>query len=181
MAVNKVVFGTETLLDLTGDTVTVDDVAEGVTFHGADGVKRSGTRSSAPAAHASTHATGGSDPITPASIGAAARNHTHTPGSIGAEPEPIRSVSSNLAIHTITLRDHVEDELTIAVTSLTIKFPASQYFDSWLKFTTSSSSARVTFPEGTTFIGGAPTFEPNKTYEMSIKDGCVVCAEVVSA
>ena len=36
------------------------------------------------AAHASTHATDGSDPITPASIGAASANHTHTPASIGA-------------------------------------------------------------------------------------------------
>lgn len=84
MAISKVVYGASTLVDLTGDTVTVDDVAEGVTFHGADGVKRSGTRSSAPAAHASTHATGGSDPITPANIGAASSSHTHTPASIGA-------------------------------------------------------------------------------------------------
>ena len=72
MAINKVVYGADILLDLTGDTVTPDDVAEGVIFHGADGVKRSGTRSSTPTAHASTHATGGSDPISPASIGAAA-------------------------------------------------------------------------------------------------------------
>lgn len=42
MAVNRVIFGAETLLDITGDTVTPDDVAEGVTFHGADGVKRAG-------------------------------------------------------------------------------------------------------------------------------------------
>ena len=84
MAISKVVYGAKTLVDLTGDTVTPDDVAEGVTFHGADGVKRSGTRSSAPAAHASTHATGGSDPITPANIGAASSSHTHTPASIGA-------------------------------------------------------------------------------------------------
>ena len=34
--------------------------------------------------HASTHASGGSDPITPSSIGAAAADHTHTPESIGA-------------------------------------------------------------------------------------------------
>ena len=34
--------------------------------------------------HASTHASGGSDPITPSSIGAAAADHTHTPASIGA-------------------------------------------------------------------------------------------------
>ena len=36
------------------------------------------------APHASTHASGGSDPITPESIGAAVTGHTHTPASIGA-------------------------------------------------------------------------------------------------
>ena len=37
------------------------------------------------AAHASTHATDGSDPITPESIGASAADHTHTPSDIGAQ------------------------------------------------------------------------------------------------
>ena len=97
MAVNKVVYGASTLVDLTGDTVTPDDVAEGVTFHGADGVKRSGTRSSAPVAHASTHATGGSDPITPASIGAATTNHTHTPAGIGAQPARLTFTGKTVA------------------------------------------------------------------------------------
>lgn len=43
MAVNKVLFGTETLLDLTGDTVTADKVAEGVIFHAPDGTQQTGT------------------------------------------------------------------------------------------------------------------------------------------
>lgn len=97
MAISKVVYGASTLVDLTGDTVTVDDVAEGVTFHGADGVKRSGTRSRAPAAHASTHATGGSDPITPANIGAASSSHTHTPAGIGAQAARLTFTSKSVA------------------------------------------------------------------------------------
>lgn len=48
MAVNKVVYGKDTLLDLTGDTVTAEDVAEGLTFHAADGTKQVGTRSNTP-------------------------------------------------------------------------------------------------------------------------------------
>ena len=45
MAVNKVVLGSETLLDLTGDTATAADVAEGKTFHLASGVQATGTAS----------------------------------------------------------------------------------------------------------------------------------------
>lgn len=45
MAVNKVVLGTETLLDLTGDTATEADVAEGKTFHLASGLQATGTAS----------------------------------------------------------------------------------------------------------------------------------------
>lgn len=45
MAVNKVILGSETLLDLTGDTATAADVAEGKTFHLASGVQTVGTAS----------------------------------------------------------------------------------------------------------------------------------------
>ena len=37
MAVNKVVYGGNTLVDLTGDTVTAADLADGVKATGADG------------------------------------------------------------------------------------------------------------------------------------------------
>ena len=37
MAVNKVVLGSETLLDLTGDTVTRDTLLAGLTAHNAAG------------------------------------------------------------------------------------------------------------------------------------------------
>lgn len=39
MAVNKVVYGSTTLVDLTSDTVTADNMAEGVRATGADGTK----------------------------------------------------------------------------------------------------------------------------------------------
>lgn len=39
MAVNKVVYGGNTLVDLTGDTVTANDLAEGITATGANGNK----------------------------------------------------------------------------------------------------------------------------------------------
>ena len=43
--VNKVILGDETLLDLTGDTATAADVAEGKTFHLASGAAAVGTAS----------------------------------------------------------------------------------------------------------------------------------------
>lgn len=43
MAINKVVYGDDTLIDLTNDTVTEDDVLNGVTFHDKSGSLRSGS------------------------------------------------------------------------------------------------------------------------------------------
>lgn len=43
MAVNKVVYGSETLIDLTEDTATADTVADGYTLHLASGVRATGT------------------------------------------------------------------------------------------------------------------------------------------
>ena len=45
MAINKVVYGNQTLMDLTADTVTASDVASGVTFHNAAGEAAVGTAS----------------------------------------------------------------------------------------------------------------------------------------
>ena len=42
MAVNKVIFGDETLIDLTDDTVSPEDVIEGATFHNSSGEKVEG-------------------------------------------------------------------------------------------------------------------------------------------
>lgn len=43
MAINKVVYGTETLIDLTEDTATADTVADGYTLHLANGERATGT------------------------------------------------------------------------------------------------------------------------------------------
>ena len=54
MAINKVIYGGNTLIDLTGDTVTAADVQRGVTFHLPSGVSGisgwTADRSSCPAA-----------------------------------------------------------------------------------------------------------------------------------
>lgn len=43
MAISKVIYGGETLIDLTGDTVTEDKILKDYTAHGADGEKITGT------------------------------------------------------------------------------------------------------------------------------------------
>lgn len=43
MAISKVIYGGETLIDLTADTVKADKVLKGYTTHGADGEKITGT------------------------------------------------------------------------------------------------------------------------------------------
>ena len=43
MAINKVVFGGQTLIDLTGDTITPDKLAEGITAHDKSGAAITGT------------------------------------------------------------------------------------------------------------------------------------------
>lgn len=43
MAVNKVVYGSDTLLDLTADTVEAGDLRSGVTAHRKDGTQVTGT------------------------------------------------------------------------------------------------------------------------------------------
>ena len=48
MAINKVIYDGDTLVDLTGDNVQPENVEEGVTFHDAAGEQRIGTKAALP-------------------------------------------------------------------------------------------------------------------------------------
>ena len=61
------------------------------------------------AAHASTHATDGSDPITPESIGASAADHTHTPSDIGAQAARSTFTSKSVATSAWTSNTTYDD------------------------------------------------------------------------
>ena len=78
----------------------------------------------------------------------------------------------------VTLQNNTEYRLT-GVTSLTVSYPTGS-FECWIYLTT-GSSITVTFPSRTTYLGAAPEFAKNTSYEISIKDGVVAAAEVVSA
>jgi hypothetical protein len=77
------------------------------------------------------------------------------------------------------LADSAEYRVADPVGTYVFAWPASS-FECWLRFTTAATFS-ITFPSGTTYIGGAPTFNASTTYEMSVKDGVVVVQEVAAA
>ncbi len=77
------------------------------------------------------------------------------------------------------LTNNTEYRVSAAVGTYTFAWPASP-FEVWLRFTT-AATFNITFPAGTTYAGGAPTFGASKTYEMSVKDGVVIVQEVTAS
>ena len=76
------------------------------------------------------------------------------------------------------LSDNTEYRVSANVGTYAFAWPANP-FEVWVKFNTTSSPS-ITFPSGTKYIGGAPSFAGSKTYEMSVKDGVVIVQEVTS-
>lgn len=105
------------------------------------------------------------------------RANVETLNALGAQARVSRLTPAG-GTAALTLADNTEYRFSSAVTSLTLTYPSGN-FDSWVQFT-AGDSITVTFPLSTTFIGKTPNFEASKTYEMSIKDGCVICSEVTS-
>lgn len=99
-------------------------------------------------------------------------------GNAGLKVAGVSRLTPSGGTANLTVTDNTEYRFSSAVTSLTLTFPTGN-FDCWLRFT-AGSSITVTLPSSATYIGGAPTFDASKTYEMSIKDGVVLCAEVAS-
>ena len=78
---------------------------------------------------------------------------------------------------TITLADNAEYRLT-NVTALTFAYPEND-FECWIRLTISKSGdVAVVLPEGTKYIGPAPTFANDEMWEISIKDGVVIAQKV---
>ena len=109
---------------------------------------------------------------------------TLTAGTDYATPEQVNGKQSKPAQLTAlpasgtALTNNAEYRVSAAVGTYTFAWPDSP-FECWLKFTTDATFS-ITFPAGTTYIGGAPTFKASTVYEMSVKDGVVLCAEVTT-
>lgn len=74
----------------------------------------------------------------------------------------------------LILCDNMEYRLT-DVSSLILSYPDSN-FEVWMNISFSSTEIiNVIFPTETRYIGAAPIFNNGETWEISIKDGVVIC------
>lgn len=88
-------------------------------------------------------------------------------------PDPAQVTSGT----DITLADNTEYRLT-GVTNLTMHYPSGN-FECWFRITTAASGTINIHLPTSQYIGEAPDLEKNGiTYELSIKDGVVIGAEV---
>lgn len=78
-----------------------------------------------------------------------------------------------------TLQNNAEYIVSAAVNEYSFMWPANPFHVSAV-FTT-GATPNISFPSGTKYATGVPTFAASTTYEMDIKNGIVVCAEVVTA
>ncbi|MDO4390896.1 MAG: hypothetical protein Q4C92_04775 [Clostridia bacterium] len=87
-----------------------------------------------------------------------------------------RSVLS--APTSVALSDECEYYLT-DVGDISFTYPSDTYFECWIGLSLSSAESHtVTFPDGTSYIGGAPEWEASARYEISVKDKVAIIKKV---
>ena len=87
-----------------------------------------------------------------------------------------RSVLS--APTSVALSDECEYYLT-DVGDISFTYPSDTYFECWIGLSLSSAESHtVTFPDDTSYIGGAPEWEVSAQYEISVKDKVVIIKKV---
>ena len=87
-----------------------------------------------------------------------------------------RSVLS--APTSVALSDECEYYLT-DVGDISFTYPSDTYFECWIDLSLSSAENHpVTFPDGTSYIGGTPEWEVSAQYEISVKDKVVIIKKV---
>lgn len=75
----------------------------------------------------------------------------------------------------LNLQDNSEYILS-DVSDLSILFPVEEFHEVWLKISTDANieNINITFPSDAKWIGSMPTFLPNQTWELSIKDKIII-------
>ena len=78
----------------------------------------------------------------------------------------------------VALSDECEYYLT-DVGDISFTYPSDTYFECWIGLSLSSAESHtVTFPDGTSYIGGTPEWEVSAQYEISVKDKVVIIKKV---
>ena len=78
----------------------------------------------------------------------------------------------------VALSDECEYYLT-DVGDISFTYPSDTYFECWIGLSLSSAESHtVTFPDGTSYIGGTPEWEVSARYEISVKDKVAIIKKV---
>ena len=105
-----------------------------------------------------------------------AKGDTGPAGPAGPVSVFQRSVLS--APTSVALSDECEYYLT-DVGDISFTYPSDTYFECWIGLSLSSAGSHtVTFPDGTSYIGGTPEWEVSAQYEISVKDKVVIIKKV---
>ncbi|MBQ3321882.1 MAG: hypothetical protein IJH05_03445 [Firmicutes bacterium] len=157
MAVNKVVYGNTTLIDITDTTAVASDVAQGKYFYTADGVKREGTSSGGGSVVVTerTLAGGGIEKIITAEVvnlqtkiatpSESAQSITPDTGYTGLSEVTVGAISSTYVGSGITQRS--SSDLTASGDTVTV--PSGYYSSQVSKSVTSGSAGTPSATKGT--------------------------------
>lgn len=95
-----------------------------------------------------------------------------------AGPVSVFQRSALSAPASVALNDEYEYYLT-DVGDVSFTYPSEAYFECWIGLSLSSEESHtITFPDGTSYIGGAPEWEASAQYEISIKDKVAIIKKV---
>lgn len=98
---------------------------------------------------------------------------------IGQTNGTARPKKTTIANNSTTALSDFADYTGTGLTDITFTYPSGD-FECYLSLSfASSGTITVTFPTSQ-YIGSVPSFENNKTYEISIRNGVVIAGEVTS-
>lgn len=185
--VNKVVLGSSTLIDLTSDTITAENVIEGYTFHAADGSTATGSLTHLTNAEIDeiTGGSGGSS-VTVEALSVTANGTYTAPSGTSYSPVTVNVPAPvTMNVQTYQDYDYVSSTSYIA-TDVTLTVEVSGTYDvSWMGWrnTTSGTSGSRMYVNGsshgtahTTFVGSYGQFNTETGVSLNAGDVVVIRA-----